>query len=160
MYWLSGVVSMRAVGHVLQKVDSRVSNLHKSIIDNFWACTKKQKPAIFWEFIDNERNMLIKEGKVGAAFQKHTYSKFLVDYNRSYEDLVQQNGEFVGLEWEGDDALRLYEIALVWWHEKLCLMEGAIDLQISKPFEADNTIQNKLLDQSNYVASCPKTSRL
>ena len=65
--WLSIITLLRAVGHVLQNVDSLSSPEMKRTIDGKWAeITKtKPKPIIFWEFIFQERNRFLKNYEHG-----------------------------------------------------------------------------------------------
>lgn len=61
--WFSIVALLRSIGHVLDKVDSKQSMEMKSAISTMWKKTQSTKPnpAIFWEFIDSERNRFLKE---------------------------------------------------------------------------------------------------
>lgn len=61
--WIAITTLLRAVGHVLDKVDSLQSPKLKRIIGDRYLDIKKTKPKpeIFWYFIDNERNRFIKE---------------------------------------------------------------------------------------------------
>jgi hypothetical protein len=52
--WVSIVTLLRAVGHVLEKVDGRDDPDIGTIVERCWNDWKATKPAIFWEFIDSE----------------------------------------------------------------------------------------------------------
>jgi hypothetical protein len=56
---------LRAVGHVLDKVDSEISPAMKRAIKDKFSKLKSQKTnsAIYWEFIHEERNSLLKNYK-------------------------------------------------------------------------------------------------
>jgi hypothetical protein len=60
--WVSIIVLLRAVGHVLEKVDAKSNPRLAPVIASEWKKLKstKPKPAIFWEFIEQERNSVIK----------------------------------------------------------------------------------------------------
>src|SRR3990172_5905920 len=71
-YWRTrwtGLVSLlRCVGHVLHKVDAvQSTNLKKAVADA-WDDLKKTKPEprIYWEFIEEERNNILKAYEFGA----------------------------------------------------------------------------------------------
>lgn len=59
---------MRTVGHVLAKVDARVSPAHAEAVNGLWAKLKadRRSSAIFWDFIEEERNNLLKTYAFGA----------------------------------------------------------------------------------------------
>ena len=60
--WLSITTLLRAIGHVLAKVDSLESLARKQAIDEKWDEIRatKSEPKIFWEFIEDERNRFLK----------------------------------------------------------------------------------------------------
>jgi hypothetical protein len=67
--WVGIVTLLRAVGHVLQKIDSKyhsdVDQVRKQLWEK-WASTKPE-PAIFWEFIENARNGVLKQYEFGFS---------------------------------------------------------------------------------------------
>lgn len=67
--WVTAVVLLRAVGHVLDKVDARRDDAYRRAIDLWWAKMKSSKPdpVIFWAFIDEERNFIVKEYRTRAG---------------------------------------------------------------------------------------------
>ncbi len=60
--WAGLVALLRAVGHVLDKVDGARSPEARQVIDEAWMEPRgcKPEPKIFWEFIDAERNNVLK----------------------------------------------------------------------------------------------------
>lgn len=63
--WLTTLTLLRSVGHVLDKVDgTRTPGLRKAI-DDKWNAIKSTKPdpLIYWEFIEKERNQILKTSK-------------------------------------------------------------------------------------------------
>lgn len=60
--WVAILTLLRAVGHVLDKVDSKLSPAMAQAIAEWWADinVSKPEPAIFWQFIENNRNRVIK----------------------------------------------------------------------------------------------------
>jgi hypothetical protein len=68
--WVAVTTLLRAVGHVLDKVDGPAGNpaLRQSIEAHWKALTaSKPEPRIFWEFIETERNGVVKEFDVKAS---------------------------------------------------------------------------------------------
>ncbi len=66
--WTALVTLLRSVGHVLHKIDAARSAKLKQAVDEAWAELKRTKPEprIFWEFIEEERNNVLKSYEVGA----------------------------------------------------------------------------------------------
>ena len=60
--WVAILTLLRAVGHVLNNVDSKSSPAMKQAIEEWWMDIKatKPEPSIFWQFIENSRNRMIK----------------------------------------------------------------------------------------------------
>ena len=67
--WVLAIVLLRVVGHVLDKVDGYQSPRYRSAIDSWWTNMKQAKPEpiIFWCFIDEERNSVLKEYRICAG---------------------------------------------------------------------------------------------
>ncbi|MFC1730391.1 hypothetical protein ACFL6I_08655 [candidate division KSB1 bacterium] len=67
--WISVVTLLRAIGHVLRKVDSEESNEMKYAVDINWQALNdtKPEPLIFWEFIVQERNRFLKNYEHGIV---------------------------------------------------------------------------------------------
>ena len=61
--WVAFVAVLRAVGHVLDHVDGERAPELRSAIDNEYRKLKASKPEphIFWSFIEDERNVILKE---------------------------------------------------------------------------------------------------
>jgi hypothetical protein len=61
--WLTIICLLRAIGHVLDKVDKLKSEKHRQIIEGKWneLNNTKPHPKIFWKFIEIERNCFLKE---------------------------------------------------------------------------------------------------
>ena len=64
--WVALAALLRAVGHVLAKVDADQGDAHlKTAIADHWrklnAGKAAREPAIYWDFIEQERNMVLKQ---------------------------------------------------------------------------------------------------
>ena len=68
MKWVYGVVTLRTIGHVLDKVDGAASLKHRAVIDGVWADWKanRRDSWVFWEFIEQERNSILKTYDFGV----------------------------------------------------------------------------------------------
>ena len=66
--WTGLVALLRSVGHVLHKVDAGQSGDMKKAIAAEWDRLSKSKPEprIFWDFIEEERNNILKAYEFGA----------------------------------------------------------------------------------------------
>jgi hypothetical protein len=66
--WAAVVALLRSVGHVLQKVDAKSSRAMGQAIREAFADLKATapEPRIFWTFIEEERNNILKEYRSSA----------------------------------------------------------------------------------------------
>lgn len=132
LYWVLAVVLLRAVGHVLDKVDGssnlavkREANaLHKS-----WRSGDEN--AIFRDFIERERNSILKEYEseitegpvpIIAHLQQHdgfdVIRQFLIE-----ENIYRPMG--VGV-FEGEDGRTLLDEAIAWWAHQLAEVDRRV----------------------------------
>ncbi len=74
--WLTIVALLRAVGHVLSKVDREESDSLRRSIDKHWSALQRSKPdpAIFWHFIEFERNRFLKNYEHGILRRRVFFS--------------------------------------------------------------------------------------
>jgi hypothetical protein len=64
--WFGALAMLRAVGHVLRKVDAKSSPHLEQANSAWWDNLQIARPAI-WQFIDDDRNALLKEYDYRAA---------------------------------------------------------------------------------------------
>ena len=74
--WVTVVALPRAVGHVLQKVDARTDARMAEVIRQQYESLKRSKPepAIYWAFIEGERNNVLKEYQFSGRHASSTTS--------------------------------------------------------------------------------------
>jgi len=116
-HWLMCLTLLRAVGHILDKVDGERNVILRKIIDGEYHHLKQSKPepAIYWKFICNERNSMIK------TYQTHAGQAITVNLNgpsSSYR-YVFNDGPYAGR-----DQRDVLQEAISWWDAYLHTIEG------------------------------------
>tara|TARA_A100001391_G_scaffold102201_1_gene68039 strand:- start:105 stop:611 length:507 start_codon:yes stop_codon:yes gene_type:complete len=109
IFWVSGITLLRAVGHVLAKVDKHKSAQHKEVIDRNWETFRSEESenVVLWKFIEKERNNLIKTYSWGARLAKDDYG-----YSVEYENR--------------ENAFDLFREAVYWWRYQLEKIEAEL----------------------------------
>jgi hypothetical protein len=117
LLWVAGIALARAVGHVLDKVDGEQDNSLARIIRAKYASWKQHRSAnsIFWNFIEDERNRVLKEYSVGFLSGPMN----IVADNKIYtldENLFcpLSDGAFAG-----EDCRDVLKSAIEWWERQL-----------------------------------------
>ena len=66
LVWAGTIALLRAVGHALEKEDAESDHRLKNVQDEWWGRLKATKPDphIFWDFIERDRNLLLKEAEL------------------------------------------------------------------------------------------------
>jgi hypothetical protein len=62
------IALLRSVGHILER-ESKASKSFETAVKQWWKGLKqrKPKPEIFWQFMEDERNLILKEGQLRAG---------------------------------------------------------------------------------------------
>lgn len=129
--WILAIVLLRAVGHVLDKVDGPRSPAYRTAIDAWWSNLKTSKPdpAIFWQLIEEERNSILKE-YLTTAGQGATVQ---LASNRQSEgqgaNPTVHHYTFNSGAFQGRDQRDVLGEAIAWWEEQL----DSIDRAVSTP---------------------------
>jgi hypothetical protein len=107
--WVAGIALLRTIGHVLAKADAATSLRHGTEIDRLWEDWKSDRTqsSIFWDFVEKERNNLLKTYTFGARLARNT------------------EGYYVEFE-DGEDAFQLFRQAVYWWRHQLMTLEVAL----------------------------------
>jgi hypothetical protein len=68
VHWVALVALLRAVGHVLDKVDAASSSELRGAVDTRWAEWRRNrdKHRLFWDFIEAERDSVLKTYEIGV----------------------------------------------------------------------------------------------
>ena len=108
--WIAGVATLRTIGHVLHKLDAKKSDKHRAVIDRAWAewNANKDDNWIFFDFIEKERNNILKEFSFGATLPTVEDGRTLAYGNTNL------------------DATELFREAVYWWRAQLRAIEKAI----------------------------------
>lgn len=126
LYWLAAVASLRSVGHVLHKIDAATSSRHRRAIDSAYQRWKQDKHAhrIFWLFIEEERNNVLKSADPGVYPISHELSwgedvVYEVDFD-IYAPMLRG-------PWEGLDCRDVVREAIAWWRTELAVIQAETD---------------------------------
>lgn len=124
--WAAGVALLRSVGHVLHKVDSVRDQQAAEAVDVAWRRwgANRETNAVFWEFIEEERNNVLKEYEVG-------FLSGPVEILVTPEDAPFTLGDNLfcplsGGRFEGEDCRVIFAEAVAWWDRELTLIENHI----------------------------------
>ena len=123
---------MRAVGHVLDKADGETDAKHRAVIKARWEEWKvnKDENAIFWNFVEAERNNLLKGYKFGVE-PEPTYI-----VTRQGDRVVTREGDPIVTEddffrlshvgFEGQEGRDVIGAAIKWWRKQLDAIEAQL----------------------------------
>jgi hypothetical protein len=136
---LAGALALiRAVGHVLHKVDGADSNVRQQVDIAYqrWK-SQEDKNAIFWEFIDAERNNILKDYRFNLHPLEHVDVAVIMTVQDPETGALTQIPAVVPIGEniyrpildgysEGDDARDVYREALDWWGNELTMIERSL----------------------------------
>ncbi|MDV0439228.1 hypothetical protein [Xanthomonas sacchari] len=123
--WVAAMALCRSVGHVLDKVDSRTSPGLSIAIKQAWASwhDDREQHKIFHNFIESERNAVLKEYEVGFMSGR---AAFVVIPGMTMTTLPDEL--FCPLAagpYEGEDCRDVLAMAIGWWQVQLREIEHA-----------------------------------
>ncbi len=122
--WVSELALLRAVGHVLGKVDSKQSAEAKIAIDalyNSWKTNSKDH-AIFWEFIEEERNLVLKEYELRYG-DRATLVVNTASGTNAFELGDNLFCPMLDGPFAGQDGRDVIETAISWWESQLAIVD-------------------------------------
>ena len=134
--WAGALALLRAVGHVLHKVD-RADPRQRPLIDAAWDrwTADKAANAVFWGFIEEERNNILKEYRFSVS-NSATVGLGVVEIDRETDHAVAFETPVAldaHLYWRketgfglGEDARDVYQEALLWWDAELSRIEAGL----------------------------------
>lgn len=121
--WITAVVLLRTVGYVLDKIDSGISVEYKQAINNEWSQLNKskEKHPIFFDFIEEERNNILKEYKTSAGQGVTVYVGFGDTLSTSKNHYLMYGGKF-----EGREQREILIKAVKWWEDYLDKIDKSV----------------------------------
>lgn len=125
--WAALVALLRAVGHVLNKVDGERGGALKGAIETRWQLWQNERGAnrIFWDFIEAERNSVLKAYEFGYREDDVEIERVAPDGTR----VVHSNVPFISAlrvgPFAGQPGLEVAREALAWWEHQLDAIEEA-----------------------------------
>ena len=132
LYWVLAVVLLRAVGHVLDKVDGASDPRVKRLAGiRYKSWRRGTENAIFRDFIEPERNNILKQyaptishGPVPIVAHLQAHDGF--DLVRQF--LIEENlyRPINAGTYEGEDGRALIDEAISWWVHQLSEIVNAI----------------------------------
>ena len=138
VHWAGALALLRAIGHVLRKVDGADLKVGRQI-DFAYSRWKSQRAenAIFWEFIDQERNNILKEYQFNLHPLEHVDVAVVMTVQQPETGELRQVPNVVPIGeniyrpvldgyGEGNDARDVYQEALGWWDAELTAIEAAL----------------------------------
>jgi hypothetical protein len=133
--FITAITLLRAVGHILHKVDSKTSNIYKEAIDSRWKIWVKDKlkHEIFWNFIEKERNFILKEYQINGGQSATVY---IGDVPSCMYYYPMNDGIY-----KGRDQRDLIMEAIKWWEIELKIIEDEIKLKSNKKAKNETTEQ-------------------
>ena len=125
--WVAVVALLRAVGHVLDKVDTMSSPHLSAAIKEKWKewQANREDNQIFWKFIEAERNNILKQYEAGYEAGDITV---VVEGAGAPESFLLGDALYKPLKsdgpYEGEDARDVAQEAISWWERQLSAIES------------------------------------
>lgn len=125
--WAAAVALLRTVGHVLDKVDAEENPAVRAVVTAEWERLKntKPEPVIYWEFIERERNNILKIYRFGAR-QNVTLRPGSIVLDRATGESVGLPGGpttyehvMAGGPFASQDPRDVVQFAITWWRQYL-----------------------------------------
>jgi len=129
LYWVACVVLLRTVGHVAEKVDGKVEkDLLRGSKEIFESWKIGDEHLIFREFINKERNSILKEYATGMSEGPIPVVARTIGLDGAPADfgyLIEENvyRPIGGGYYDGEDGRTLIDEALTWWADQIGRME-------------------------------------
>jgi hypothetical protein len=134
--WAAAVALIRAVGHVLDKIDGQDADVKKVAREFFNDWKVGDDHLIFREFIERERNNLLKE----YCSDVHPLDAISVVVQMSVVPLCGREPDVLDLDenvyrplldgpWEGEDGRDVLSLAISWWGVQLDAIDAEVAVQ-------------------------------
>lgn len=133
IHWITCVTLLRSVGLVAHKVDGRTHpNLASACEQIFKTWKTGEEHKIFRDFIERQRNLILKEYETGMSEGDIPVMVTTEDPdgNRSGYGFTLGENLYRPLKdcpWEGDDGRDVIDEAISWWKREISKMEKLVD---------------------------------
>ena len=129
--WILAVVLLRSVGHVLSNVDGGASGQVKELarkLHHEWK-SGDSAHAIFRDFIERERNSILKEYAIAMSEGPIPIVAYLRDGQGAHFEsraLIEENiyRPIADGPYEGEDGRTVLDDAIDWWRTQLARIDG------------------------------------
>jgi hypothetical protein len=135
VHWVAAIALVRAVGHVLAKVDGKAQALGSASRAAYARWTSDApEHEIFREFIEKERNTILKEYEFNLHPEEQVQIAVPVTLQRVSDGMIVEAATVFAIDEniyrpfldgfrEGDDARDVLLEAIVWWETELAAIE-------------------------------------
>lgn len=136
--WVALLTLLRAVGHVLAKVDKEHADPQmQAAIDEAWDQLRELKPAIFWQFIERERNAVVKEyefavGEVVLHLGEGRELEFWPGRPITLPTEITPSYPILSGYFEGQEQADVAAIAIKFWEDYLDTIDRNAELRKSQ----------------------------
>lgn len=143
VHWAGALALLRAVGHVIDKVDSKdpiIAKVSKDLYRSWKGDPEKYE--IFNEFIERDRNLLLKEYEFNVHPLDNIDLAVVSKAVSSQDEEIEIRGVYrldeniyrplLDGPRQGDDARDVYLEALEWWGEQIELIDDQVKTIRSK----------------------------
>jgi hypothetical protein len=130
--WVTAIVLLRTVGNVLKTIDAKQDKFLDQAISEAWDELKRKKPDsnIFWEFICEGRNNVVKEYRLGIQTTIFLQGRFLRP-GEPEEEPVADSASYQYLVKFGPYKDRLQkeviQEAIDWWENYLDKIDARVN---------------------------------
>ncbi len=123
--WVASISLSRAVGHVLEKIDSKASPELRATISKAYLSWKQDPEThqIFFEFIEDERNSVLKEYEFG--FMSGPIDVMVLPDGTSFSLSENLFCPLAGGRFAGEDCRDVLQLAISWWKAQLASIDEA-----------------------------------
>jgi hypothetical protein len=126
IHWVALLALLRAVGHVLDKVDGTASPALRKAVDERWDYWRRNREEhrLFWDFIEAGRNAVLKTYELGVPpggveflIESAETAQIVTLGECIYKPLL--DGPFAG-----EDGRDVARDAIAWWEMELSAIAG------------------------------------
>jgi hypothetical protein len=129
VHWIATCALLRAIGHVLDRVDCEQDEIVAAAIKEHWTAIRaieRERHGIFWNFIEPERNAVLKTYEFGFDDSDLARLESVPDGVSARREPNLSYMPALADGYDGADARELIREALSWWEFQLVRIEQLI----------------------------------